>query len=283
MEGRSGGALFSSEGFVIGVCNGAMREENEGMYAGLEAIQGELDRANVSFVYRNDGGRTDPAAVAAADPPPMPKKMPDPTGAIQLTGLSQQSSPSGPGSSAQLGEEKQAATDEILNRKGEVDEVICVIRSRTNPQTQSEIIVVDKVSPVFLRQLAGLNQQSPPPRIGSSERPSEEEQAAMDEILRRHAEGAEVICVIRSRTNPQAQSEIIVVDKAPLAFRQRFAVEPQSGGNARRAEMERRVELTTVSKSAVALAAAGDRTSASPQPEDLQWRPRWLRGDYRGE
>ena len=43
------------------------------------------------------------------------------------------------------------------------------------------------------------------------------EQAALDEIRRRLREGAEVICVVRSR-DPQAKSEVIILDKVSPAL-----------------------------------------------------------------
>ena len=54
------------------------------------------------------------------------------------------------------------------------------------------------------------------------------EQAAMDEIHRRLKEDAEVICVIRSRHNPQAKSEVIMLDKASPELLQQLAAEAQS-------------------------------------------------------
>jgi hypothetical protein len=38
VQGRSGGGLFSPEGYVIGVCNAADPEDNEGLYAALPSI-----------------------------------------------------------------------------------------------------------------------------------------------------------------------------------------------------------------------------------------------------
>ena len=44
------------------------------------------------------------------------------------------------------------------------------------------------------------------------------EQAVMDKIRRRVGEGAEVVCIIRDRNNPQAKSEVITLDRASPAF-----------------------------------------------------------------
>jgi len=52
-----------------------------------------------------------------------------------------------------------------------------------------------------------------------------EERDALAEIRRRRAEGAEVICVIRSRTSPDARSEIIYLEKASDEFLRQLARE----------------------------------------------------------
>ena len=54
------------------------------------------------------------------------------------------------------------------------------------------------------------------------------EQAAMDEIRRRLKEGAEVVCIVRSRRDPQSKSEVIMLDKASPEFLQQLAAETQS-------------------------------------------------------
>ena len=88
VEGRSGGGLFSREGYVIGVCNAADPSDKEGLFAALGSIWAELDRKDsegrdLSFVYKspheNRGGTPEaanpaasPAAVAANAEPAAP-------------------------------------------------------------------------------------------------------------------------------------------------------------------------------------------------------------------
>jgi hypothetical protein len=91
--GRSGGGLFSREGFVIGVCNAADPMDNEGLYAATASIRAELDRAGLAYVYKSTpasptpdalpevlpnprGGAMPAAALVRVDPPPMPERMP---------------------------------------------------------------------------------------------------------------------------------------------------------------------------------------------------------------
>ena len=162
VQGRSGGGLFSKEGLVIGVCNAADPQDNEGLYAALASLQAELDEAGMSFVYQpEDGSSPARAPLVAVAPPHMPKEMPRPSSVVQLTesparsdgppmrrALSQQQGLSG---------REWAALEEIRQRKAEGAEVICIVRSRSNPQAPSEVFVFDQVSPEFLRSLMGEN------------------------------------------------------------------------------------------------------------------------------
>jgi len=74
---------------------------------------------------------------------------------------------------------------------------------------------------------------NPPPMPSRMPRPSHsaaavpprlsiEEQAALEEIGRRLQQGAEVVCVIRPRNDPQAQSEIVVLDRVLPDFRRQW-------------------------------------------------------------
>ena len=164
--GRSGGGLFSEAGLLIGVCFAADEEENKGLYSAVGAIREELDKAGLSFVYR--GGTGSPVgegSLAALEPPAVPRRMPPPGNVAQAAIVpatasadnafpadrtERQATPA----RGQLSSEEQAALEEIRRRRREGAEVVCVIRSRSNPRAPSEIIVLDHVSSGFLNQLA---------------------------------------------------------------------------------------------------------------------------------
>jgi len=170
VQGRSGGGLFTTDGLVIGVCNAAVPTDDEGLYAALASIHAEFDQAELPFVYRP--AKEDPArqsAVAAADPPSMPKQMPPPSDMVRLTEAPGQ--PAAPpanqqqvGPSQTLTPDERAALEEIQRRRLEGAELICIIRSRTDPQARSEVIVLDRVSPGFLKQLTTDPTQQTPRR-----------------------------------------------------------------------------------------------------------------------
>ena len=53
VNGRSGGGLFNSKGELIGVCNAAAVEVDEGIYTALETVHWQLARANLDHLFRD--------------------------------------------------------------------------------------------------------------------------------------------------------------------------------------------------------------------------------------
>jgi hypothetical protein len=173
VEGRSGGGLFSSDGYVIGVCNAADPSDKEGLFAALGSIHAELDRKNtkgsdLSFVYKSPGDNSanpmavaNPAALAANPVPAMPKQMPGPTDLASL-GAAPAAAAEAP---AGLTPPEQAALDEVRRHKKAGTEVIFIVHSRDNPNGKSEVFVLDNASPEFIRQLSaeGRPQEKPFP------------------------------------------------------------------------------------------------------------------------
>jgi len=169
VEGRSGGGLFNARGEVIGVCNAADPEDRAGLYAALASIHKQLAETGLAHI----GRETSTGAVAATDAEPatrtplvsLPTAMPRPVpreapGSQQWKGAPSNATPwfrTEPTRVAanDLTAREAATLEKIRRRLGEGAEVMCVIRSKTNPQAESEVIVLDQVSPEFFRQLAG--------------------------------------------------------------------------------------------------------------------------------
>ena len=234
VQGRSGGGLFSRDGLVIGVCNAADPTDNQGLYAALESIHAQLDSARLSCVYRGKEIKPSEAPMVAVVPPLMPKQMPAPAAEQIPTQMPNQAQVNIPGQ------------------------------------------IPGALEPIQLRDVA----TTPPagrqaPNLGTSLEPlSPEESAAWDEIHRRKAEGAEVICVIRPLNDPGAQSEIIVLNHVSPAFVQRLASEAKSPGQTQLTSMEgsRRVPVATVDY-------RPDRQKPVEKSPILVWQPRWLEPD----
>ena len=155
VEGRSGGGLFSREGYVIGVCNAADPSDQEGFFAALGSIHAELDRVEFAFVYQSPSGNpavgsesAPPSALATAGAPSMPQRMPGPADFTSLNaaaGLTMERP-------STLPPQEQAALDEIQRRKKEGFEVVIIVRPRNNPNAKSEVFMLDNASPEFLKR-----------------------------------------------------------------------------------------------------------------------------------
>ncbi len=159
VQGRSGGGLFDGAGRLIGVCYAADERANEGLYAGLRSIHGELKRARI---LQRMGRQRQPRAaqpLVATLPGPAAER-PASVGSAAATGAALGNRAAGslaPNSaprSAELSPAELAVVEEIAQRANGA-EVICIIRPN-RPDARSEIITIENASP----QLVSLVSQS---------------------------------------------------------------------------------------------------------------------------
>jgi hypothetical protein len=152
-QGRSGGGLFTVDGYLIGVCNAADPADNEGLYAAIDPIHKELERKGLKEMCLEpaDPKSGNVLAAVAVEPPGMPSSMPPPGIDRASSGLL----PTSGGDMAPAGMSPQevATLNEIGRRNGGA-EVICIVRSLSDPRAKSEIIVLDRASDEFVEQLA---------------------------------------------------------------------------------------------------------------------------------
>jgi hypothetical protein len=141
VQGRSGGGLFSAEGYVIGVCNAADPEDDEGLYAAIAAIHAELNQAGLAkFCLPSE-------SIAVAPPPTFPTHMP-------ALGSADAHAATVPTSSTTPNVATAAASNAIeLGGAAAGTEVVCIIRSKGDPEGQGRIVVVDQPTPELLEQL----------------------------------------------------------------------------------------------------------------------------------
>lgn len=154
VEGRSGGGLFSSDGELIGVCNAADPSDNEGVFASLPAIHWELDRIGQRRIYA--GADTQLAQASPARPESSPGELRP----VTQTALS--ADPPRPAVSIQPAFATKSSDD---------TEVICIVRSRANPQGTEQLLILDRPSRDLLDRLANESRnrpemaQQPPARV----------------------------------------------------------------------------------------------------------------------
>ena len=134
--GRSGGGLFTRDGQLVGVCNAADPEYDEGIYAAFSSIHHHLDAAKLSFVYHSPD----------SDSPTSNTEMDD--SRVRLAG--------GPmaGLERRRGVRPAAAIRDGMPSHDESGaEVICIIRSKQDPNADSRVMVIDRPSREFLDRL----------------------------------------------------------------------------------------------------------------------------------
>ncbi len=169
VSGRSGGGLFNAEGQVIGVCNAADPEDNEGLYAALESIYKELDRAGLSFVYQGVSTGDSCKVADHATPPPMPLHMPLATADANSPATAAKPQAAADTAATRLTPDEIATLAE-LREKAKGAEVICIVRP-LDPKAKSEIIVLDKASPAFLEKLGATTPSDRPRQLTSLAEP----------------------------------------------------------------------------------------------------------------
>ena len=123
--GRSGGGLFDNQGRLIGVCNAADAEGDEGIYAAADIVYAQIDRLQLSHLFNDN---------------PAPQEQP-----IQLA--SGQALVRTPSIANPIPQQQAQGTTQSTALDGGVSQITCIVRD-TNGREQ--IIRVDSPSPELL-------------------------------------------------------------------------------------------------------------------------------------
>lgn len=177
VEGRSGGGLFSRDGMLVGICNAADPTDKEGIYAGLTAIQWQLDQIGQRAVYDRQQPRPlmagDSRQVGAirkdAPPPEMPVAMADSrvqpaSNAAPIPNLTQVANTAPvanimpiPSANPAGGSLQVPGAPPISNASVTVNpadsELICIIRPRNQAQGNDRLFILSQPSPELLQQV----------------------------------------------------------------------------------------------------------------------------------
>ncbi len=156
VDGRSGGGLFNLQGDLIGVCNAADQEADEGLYAALGPIHTELDATGLGFIYRHaepavaqlDGQSSwNPNATSAGNlPTQLTLGQKSPAGAT--------SQPWQPGKIRVPTADLALATEQSMPAARSQAEVIFIMRDSGSPGKTGQIYVLDRPSDALLRFLS---------------------------------------------------------------------------------------------------------------------------------
>ncbi len=161
--GRSGGGLFSADGQLIGVCNLADPQDDEGIYAALPLLHQNLDKIGQSRVYLRNAAtsavaQASPAvapAPPAVSPPNMAPEMPRPP--------LDAATPAAASAAAAMSQPTPLIATTAAALEDDT-EVICIVRSKRDPRGPNQVIYLDRPSRTLLDQLA---QEARPARDGA--------------------------------------------------------------------------------------------------------------------
>ena len=166
--GRSGGGLFSADGYLIGVCNTGDPTANDGHFVPPHMIRHVLAQTLPQHVYHNLPTPAPPALVAlaplapiesishesishesiAATPPMSIASLPEPIVADNFAD-----------NRDSMSLEERASLEEIERRIQDGDEVIVIIRPRRSPESRSDVIRLNDTSSQFLDALVNRQPQ----------------------------------------------------------------------------------------------------------------------------
>lgn len=137
VDGRSGGGLFTVKGILIGVCNAADPQDDEGLYAAAPTIHSILDHSGLGFIYRRDAARVkQEESTQIPHQPHTPRPTANPAAV-----------------SASRDRHDDFLLQALQDRAADA-EIICIVRSRDNPQAASRVVVLDQLSDEFRVHLA---------------------------------------------------------------------------------------------------------------------------------
>jgi thiol-disulfide isomerase/thioredoxin len=130
IDGRSGGGLFDARGRLIGVCNAADYKGDVGIYAGPGSIQWQLDRVGMSKLYQDQSPTTPASANAPAE---------------RIASL--------PESNLRLPESTLQPTTFATPGVSGNQEVIVIVRDRTNPDATSRVMTLQQPTADLLQMM----------------------------------------------------------------------------------------------------------------------------------
>ena len=167
VNGRSGGGLFTEDGQLIGICNLASPQDNEGIYASLPLVHQQLDHIGQQRIYLSED-RQIATAASSATPPAANALLPQPEtklaweqpmaqpAAIPTINKPLPSAPLPPPPLAAVPTSASggARATSVSAPTENVTEIICVIRTESDPQGQSRVVVLDRPSQQLIEQIA---------------------------------------------------------------------------------------------------------------------------------
>ena len=234
VDGRSGGGLFSEQGELIGICNAANPADDEGLYAALGSIHWQLDQIGQTQLYKREAevSQQSPAAMPQEVPPAQSQQFAPntfaaneavaPAAAVQPAGnfalpeeqlptefpqRQQEAAPAVMSASIPSGRQQFARTvEDAFAGAGADEEMILIVRSRSNPAAPSQVYVLDRPGSKLVSEMAAVARplapaaNAPPAQQLARENQQPSNDPRSDRFARRDEYSSEPI--IRGQSQP---------------------------------------------------------------------------------
>jgi hypothetical protein len=148
VNGRSGGGLFNAQGQLIGVCNAAAVEVDEGIYTALETVHWQIAKTNLDHLFETQSPRSTQPGLLDRDR----------TAIASNSDRNQRMVPIGRREASPMQDRSSRIRNVGFERlvESHVDaEVLITIRSKSNPQ-DSRTITISDPTPKLLDYLNGM-------------------------------------------------------------------------------------------------------------------------------
>jgi S1-C subfamily serine protease len=186
VSGRSGGGLFTEDGYLIGVCNTADPVQNDGHFVPPQIIRYVLQSMQLSEIYENPS-LTDHSSAEHSSTEHL---------TVPVT-----TTPHQPTTENFAIINPPTANPATLNPAVTNPTIV-------NPTTRLEPLKM-AVQPIPVTIDPATDSANDPT---TEQRMDEKQRATLDEIKRRKQDGDEVILIVRSRRNPEIPSDVIILN-----------------------------------------------------------------------
>lgn len=208
IQGRSGGGLFTVDGEVAGVCVLADPAARRGLYTSLETVHALLDRCGLSSIFRNDAELKEPLFVAdRATPEQDADDSPE-----EFDQVATNPDELPPFVEPEFSTDIEGADVELSSEllPGSQDQGV------ETPNAFADVLALaSRLSKAEAAGQGGARQETPET---TPRRPFVSPSASSLRSTIESARGAEVVCVIRDRNQPERPSRVVVIHKASDRF-----------------------------------------------------------------
>ena len=158
VNGRSGGGMFNSKGQLIGVCNAAAVEVDEGIYTALETVHWQLAKTNLEHLFKSSPAEVDPARTAVASNT-FQRQPITPSGTMvpirRQPAATPREAPGATSPRASLASRVNNVSFEQPVNSSSDREVVITVRSKSNP-LDSKTITISDPTPKLLDYLGSM-------------------------------------------------------------------------------------------------------------------------------